>query len=99
MGIDLKYDTDQMSTCQKNIDDLITKIDDARNTMRSELEQIRRDWVSEGGDIFFDSIDTEWETSVQNCIDILKDLRDSLKYSIGKYDEIVENASSYLRFR
>ena len=98
MGVNLKYDTLQMDVSQKNVDDLISKIETARDAMRSGLEQVRKDWASEGGDAFFESIDNDWETSVQNCIDVLGDLSASLKDAITKYNEISDNASTYLKF-
>ncbi len=98
MGTSLKYDTLQMGVSQKNVNDLIEKIESARDAMRSGLEQIRKDWASEGGDAFFESIDNDWEVSVQNCIDVLGDLSTALKDAITKYDEISNNASDYLKF-
>lgn len=98
MGVDLKYDTLQLGVGQKNIEGLITRLDCAREAMRAGLEQIRTDWVSEGADTFFESIDTEWENSVQSCIDVLDDLNSALKQAIEKYSEISENASGYLKF-
>lgn len=98
MGVDLKYKTEDFDTGKTNINNLIDEIINARDTMKKGLVQIRTDWVSEGGDAFFDSIDNDWETSVQNCIDVLNDMLDALGDAKDKYDEISTNASSYLTF-
>lgn len=45
----------------------------------------------------FDSIDTDWETAVQNCLDILDDLTDALDSAYEEYDDIEDDAKTYLK--
>ena len=84
MGVSLKYDTDDLGSGKTNIESLKTKIETARDAMKSGLAQVRADWVSEGGDAFFESIDTDWEKSVQNCIDVLQEVAD--EYPDANYE-------------
>ena len=94
----LKYDTEELDSGRKKIDDLITGLDDARSKMKFGLSQIRSDWDSESGKVFFENIDSDWEPCVQNCIEILDDLSSLLKQASIKYSEITERAPDYLKF-
>lgn len=98
MGVSLKYDIDDFATEKKNVSELKDKIDTARNTMKAGLNQLRSDWVSEGGEAFFESIDDDWENSIQSCIDVLEDIVSALEVTETKYGEIETNATTYLKF-
>lgn len=98
MGVDLKYDVDEISKGKTNIETLKTDIENARDAMKNGLAQIKMDWVSEGGTAFFDSIDNDWEKGVQNCIDVLTDLLSALETAETKYSEIETEAPNYLKF-
>lgn len=98
MGVSLKYDLKNISAQRKKIDELKTTISDAKDNMLSGLDQIRIDWVSEGGTAFFDSIDQDWVKSVENCIDVLDDLLSAIDVASEKYGEIDTEASNYLKF-
>ncbi len=98
MGVSLKYETDDFSTANTNITDLITQIKDAKQAMIDGLDQIKADWVSEGATAFFDSIDDDWATSVDNCIDVLNDLLSCISTASTKYGEIETEAPNYLKF-
>lgn len=98
MGVSLKYDTEDLDTGKTNVETLKGNLETARDAMKSGLAQVRTDWVSEGGDAFFDSIDNDWEKGVQNCIDVLDDMISALSDARTKYDDIETNAPTYLKF-
>ncbi len=98
MGVSLKYDTDNIDAVSKKITTLRNDIEQARNNMLNGLTQIRQDWVSEGADTFFDSIDDEWIENVQHCLDTIDDLISTIDDASGKYKEIETEAPNYLKF-
>ena len=98
MATSLKYDLENIANQRQKIDDLKTIISDAKKNMLSGLDQIRLDWISEGGTAFFDSIDQDWVESVGNCIDVLDDLLNAIDSASDKYEQIDANASNYLKF-
>lgn len=98
MGVNLKYDLEDITEQRKNIATLKSSISDAKTAMVKGLDQIRLDWVSEGGTAFFESIDTDWLDGIQNCIDVIDDLLSAIDKASEKYREINENASNYLEF-
>lgn len=94
----LKYDVDTLSTGATNIETLKTAVEKAKDDMVNGLAQVRLDWVSEGGDAFFNSIDNDWTKSVQNCIDVLDDILSAIKKAETTYAEIETESPNYLKF-
>lgn len=98
MSVSLKYDTDNIDTVSKKMTILRDNIEQARDSMLNGLTQIRQDWVSEGAEAFFDSIDDEWIDNVQHCLDTIDDLISTINDASMKYKEIEAEAPNYLKF-
>lgn len=98
MGVDLKYDTDDFDTAMRTILNLKQDLETKKKGMLDALTQLRNDWVSDGGDTFFNSIDTDWSDSVDECIELLQDIYDSLHSGSVIYDDISLQAQNYLKF-
>lgn len=98
MSVSLQYDLDIFTAGKDKIDNLKNNIDTAKRTMESGLDQLRRDWVSEGGDAFFQSIDQDWAKNIETCIHVLEDLYDAVEKASSKYGEIQSEAAKYLHF-
>lgn len=96
--MNLKFETDDFASANNNITDLINQINTAKQTMINGLTQIKADWVSEGATAFFESIDQDWVTSVENCVDVLNDLLSCISTASTKYGEIETEAPNYLKF-
>lgn len=98
MGIDLKCNLDEYKSSIDNFNKLKQFIADSKKNMNDGLQQIRKDWTLDGGVAFFESIDTDWVNSVQNCIDILDDLTSALESAYNEYNAIQEDSKTYLKF-
>lgn len=97
MGTSLKYNLSEYDKANSDIKKLKSDIRKSKKKMKDGLEQIKKDWTTDGGKAFFDSIDTDWETAVQNCLDILDDLTDALDSAYKEYDDIEDDAKTYLK--
>lgn len=98
MGVNLSYDSDDFTTAMTNIEKLKSQLGEDKKAMIEALENLRKDWVSEGGDAFFDSIDNDWQTSVDNCISVLDDLKGAIKAASDDYAEISTDSIKKLTF-
>lgn len=98
MGVSLKYNLSEYKSSTSNIETLKSSIETSKNTMIDGLEQIRKDYTADGGQAFFNSIDTDWVDSIQTCINVLDDLLDALNQSYDKYNLIEDEASNDLKF-
>ena len=97
MGTSLKYNLSEYAKANSDIKNLKSDIQKSKKKMEDGLNQIKKDWTTDGGKAFFDSIDTDWETAVQNCLDILDDLTDALDSAYEAYDDIEDDAKTYLK--
>lgn len=97
MGTSLKYNLSEYDKANSDIKKLKKDIEKSKKKMKEGLDQIKKDWTTDGGKAFFDSIDTDWETAVQNCLDILDDLTDALDSAYKEYDDIADDAKIYLK--
>ena len=97
MGVSLKYNLSEYNGAVDDIKKLKSDITTSKKKMKDGLEQIKKDWTTDGGVAFFDSIDTDWETAVQNCLDILDDLTDALDSAYKEYSDIADDAKTYLK--
>lgn len=97
MGTSLKYNLSEYAKANSDIKYLKSDIQKSKKKMEDGLNQIKKDWTTDGGKAFFDSIDTDWETAVQNCLDILDDLTDALDSAYEEYDDIEDDAKTYLK--
>lgn len=97
MNVSLKYNLSEYDSANSDIKNLKEDIKDSKKKMKDGLEQIKKDWTTDGGKAFFDSIDSDWETAVQNCLDILDDLTTALDSAYIEYSDIAEDAKTYLK--
>ena len=71
MGVSLKYNLEEYTQALNNIKNLKTTIENDKSTMINSLENLRKDWTTEGGVAFFDSIDGDWTDGIDNCLNVL----------------------------
>lgn len=97
MAVSLKYNLEEYMQALNNIKNLKSTIEKNRSTMIASLETLRKDWTTEGGVAFFDSIDDDWSDGIDNCLDVLDDLIDSLDKAYKQYAKIETEANKNLK--
>lgn len=97
MGVNLKYDLSEYKSAVDEIKKLKSDIETSKEKMLKGLETIKSEWISDGSKAFFDSIDSDWETAVRNCINVLEDLTNALDKAYTEYMNIENDAETYLK--
>ena len=94
MAVNLKYNLVEYQNARNNINQLKTDIETNKSNMLTSLDDIKKDWTTEGGQAFFKSVDESWSDGIDNCITVLEDLISALDDAYTKYEGIEEEAKT-----
>lgn len=90
MADKLCYDVDDLNEQSKAIAKIADTIEKEKKDLKKKLKELKGDWKSDASTAFFNKIDSSWDESVQNYVDLLRDLSDALASAAGYYEPLEE---------
>lgn len=91
---ELAFDLDDLRTLQTRTESVCSELCEQRDKLKAGLEQLRKDWNTEGGRYFFEQIDTDWETEVTKFENTLTVFSEVLADAIEQFEEVLEKAKT-----
>lgn len=84
----IKYNLEDLERQALVIEGIAQNLEEARTKLKTNLDTLKGEWVSDASTKFFSDIDSDWDTAVQHYIEMLEELSGALKFAAGKYEPI-----------
>jgi|GEM_PF-4284543 len=97
MAKSVEYNLEEYKSANDGMKELRNSILTNKTTMKNNLEQLRNDWNMASSVAFFDSLDTDWEDVIRNCIDIMDEITGMLDEAYEEYEKIEIYATNYFK--
>ena len=91
MATKIKYSVADLKQQALFIDGIAQSLEKARTTLRTNLNTLKDQWVSDASTKFFSDIDTDWDTAVGHYIEMLGELAEALRYAANQYEPLEES--------
>lgn len=90
----LKFDVDQLKNTKQKCEALRDEIISLKDNLLDGLEELRKDWNTPAGKVFFEEQDTDWTKQVDNYVKITDAISELLGVAITGYEGLVEEAKT-----
>lgn len=91
---ELAFNLDELRELQDSTGKVCSELSEQRKSLKEGLEQLRKDWDTNGGRYFFKQIDTDWEAEVTKFENTLAVFSEVLADAIEQFEEILEEAKT-----
>ncbi|WP_455136782.1 WXG100 family type VII secretion target [Thermophilibacter sp.] len=90
----LQYNVDDLRAQAKKMREIARNLEEASDNLSSQLDVLKRDWVSDASTKFFNSIDGDWKTAVAHYVELLRELAKQLTFAANTYEPLVDEYRS-----
>ena len=90
----LEFDTENLREQAMVIQGLANDLENAQNSLRNNLTQLRDDWKTAAGEEFFKKFDDDWVKLLDDHIEMLRALTVALQNAIDAYDPLATEYSN-----
>lgn len=91
---ELAFNLDELRELKSNTETVCDELCEQRQSLKEGLEQLRKDWNTNGGRYFFEQIDTAWEAEVTKFENTLAVFSEVLTDAIEQFEEVLEEAKT-----
>ena len=91
---DITYDIEALETARKSVEDLITTLNDCKNNLDKDMQELKDGWQTDAGKKFFEEHKDTWSDYVTKYISRITGLRDMLKKAIDYYEKIDDEVAN-----
>lgn len=88
----LKISQEAMETARSNYSDCVSRMTTLRNNLQTAVDNIKSDWQTEAGKVFFQKFNDEWYKNFNDYIDVIDHMSDNMQKSKNKYQVIFDEA-------
>lgn len=89
---ELEFDIEKLKSTKEKCENLATEINDLKDILLEELNQLKKDWNTDAGKVFFAEQDTDWTSQVNKYVEITNTISKLLDTAITNYQELVDDA-------
>lgn len=91
MTDDLHYNVAEMRTQANKITQIKTDLAKAKDSLTTNLDLLRTEWVSDSATKFFSEYDSSWVQYVDKYIVMLDEVATELNWSADQYDRLTQD--------
>lgn len=89
---ELKFDIDKLRDTKAKCDEIKLSLTEKKTNLINQLEDLRKDWQTDAGKVFFEDQNTDWTAQVDNYVRITEAISKLLDVAITQYENVVSEA-------
>lgn len=90
MANSISYNTSDIRAQAKQIKKISDDLRNAKTRLRTNLDRVQREWVSDSSKKFFEKYDTSWVEYIDKYCEMLDEMSTELIWAANQYDPLTD---------